>query len=658
MGVMTDIFQTETRASLANPPDWLYNLFTAGTKTYTGKAISKEMALTSSAVYACIRILSENVGSLPLHLYRRTTEGREKAIDHQLYSILHFRPNPEMTSMIYRETITEHLVGWGNSYSNIVYDNANRVKELWPLRPDQMEVERKDGELLYKYTVPSGKIYFLSRKEVLHIPGLGFNGLIGYSVLTKARETIALALGMEEYIARFFGNDARPGIILKHPGTLSDPAKDNLRKSWNEKYQGLEKKHLMAVLEEGLDIKEIGFPPEDAQFIQGRKFEIEELGRWFQVPLHMLQHTEPSTSWGTGIDQLTRGFISYSLRPWLIREEQNFSMQLLKENEWLDYYFEHNVEGLLRGDSKARSEYYKNMFMVAAMSPNDILALENMPPVPGGDERFVPLNMKPLSWFSSGPPPVKQIKEEQKCLEHRASPPEGRTRIKKAYHRLFVAAAERIVNKETIALKRAVKKHLGQRNLGSFQDWIEEFYGDFPANIKSAFLQVIRSYAEEMQAATASEIGVEVGLSAELDAWIREYADRFSERYVESSLGQLRQIIDKTDIKDLQDAINQRADEWTETRPTKIGDRETKQAGEGVAAFVILAGGYKLVWNTAGKNCPYCDELDGMVIERGQSFVQSNTDLNPEGAEKPMSIYRSKAHPPLHDGCDCFVGSG
>jgi len=567
-----------------------------------------------------------------------------------------------MTSMNYRETMVFHVVGWGNSYSNIGYDRSNRISELWPLRPDRMEVQRKSGQLIYKYTDLSGKAHFLSRKEVLHIPGLGFNGLIGYSVLTLAREAIALGLGLEEYCARFFGNDARPGIILTHPETLSEKAKENLSKSWAEKFQGLDKKHRLAVLEEGLKVEQVGIPPEDAQFLESRYFSKEDICMWFNVPPHLIQLYEKTTSWGTGVGEFKQGFYDLSLRPLTKRIESNMSMQLLSGNDQREFYFEHDAKGLLTANPEARAEYYKGMFMIGAISRNEIRQKENEDPVPGGDEFFIPLNMVPVSSVLEGSQPPKEKEkeeeEEQKALEHRIAPPEGRIRVKKAYHRLFVAAGERIVSKETKALKRAVKKHLGQRNLRSFKEWMDEFYADFSADIKAAFLQVIRSYAEEMQAQTAAEIGAEVGLTAELDNFIRDYVERYGQRHVDSSLGQLTHILENTDVAELEDALNNRADEWSERRPNKIADRETKQAGEAVAAFVIVGAGYKLVWNTAGKSCPYCNELNGRVIEKGQYFVKSNSEMNPEGVEQPLAIYSSKRHPPLHSGCDCFVGAG
>ena len=654
MGIATSILKTEKRYHPATPHEQLLHMFSGGGMTsYTGKTINEQNALTLTAVYACIKILSENIASLPLHLYRRTKQGREKAVDHPLYDVIHSHPNSEMTSMVFREVSTAHLTSWGNWYSNIVYNQAGRVVELWPLRPDQMEVERKEGKLKYTYHRQSGSDIILSRRDVLHIPGLGFDGITGYSPIAKAREAIGLALGAEEYGARFFGNDARPGIIIRHPETLGDKGKESLKKGWEEAYGSLEKKHRVAILEEGMDVVTVGVPPQEAQYIELRKFQIEEICRIFNVPLHMVQHTEKTTSWGTGVDQLTRGFVTYSLRPWLTRIEQNLSAQLLTQRERRKYYFEHNVDGLLRGDAKSRSEFYKNMFMIGGVTINGILAKENEDPIdhPLANVPFIPVNMQPITFFESG----SGEPEPEKKREERAIPPAGRDKIKKTYHRLFVSAAERVVNKETIALKRAIKKHLGERNLRSFEEWVGEFYGGLKNDIKKSFMQVLRSFAEAIQEDTANVIGVDVGLTAELESFMRGYLGRYSQRHIDSSIGQLKSLIEETAIKELPEVLNTRVDEWAERRPTKIADREIMQAGEAVASFVIFGAGMRIVWHTRAKACPFCKEFEGRVVGRTQFFVTGNTSLLPEGVDQPMSIFSSKRHPPLHQGCNCFV---
>ena len=237
----------------------------------------------------------------------------------------------------------------------------------------------------------------------------------------------------------------------------------------------------------------------------------------------------------------------------------------------------------------------------------------------------------------------------------RARSPEGRDRVKKAYHRLFIDAAKRVLNKETIALKKAFQQLLGQRNIMSLNEWIDDFYETMPKDIKRNFMPVLLSYAEAIQTEAAREIGAEPELTEEMQVFIDDYLDGYSQRHIMSSMGQLRALIRDTEYKDLQEALDTRADEWAETRPGKIANNETIRMGEAVAALSFVTAGFALIWHTRGKPCPYCSSLEGRVVGRGQSFVSGGTDLQPTGAESPMAIKTPRMHPPLHQGCACFI---
>ena len=225
----------------------------------SGKTVNEFTAMQTTAVYACVRILSETLAALPLQLYRYTPGGKERVYDHPLYHLLHDEPNPEMTSFIFRETLMSHLLIWGNAYAQIIRDRLGRVQGLYPLRPDKMTVCRDDrGKIFYLYTKtsdenpnikPYGQVA-LQKEEVLHIPGLGFDGLVGYSPIAMARNAVGMTMACEEYGASFFANGASPSGVLEHPGVLKDPAK--VRDSWNAVYQGSANAHKVAVLEEGV----------------------------------------------------------------------------------------------------------------------------------------------------------------------------------------------------------------------------------------------------------------------------------------------------------------------------------------------------------------------------------------------------------------------
>lgn len=363
--------------------------------TPSGKTVNERTAMATSAVYACVRVLSETIASLPLHVYRRTGQGKEKAIEHNLYYLLHDEPNPEMTSFVFRETLMGHLLLWGNAYAQIIRDGRGKVIALYPLLPDRMEVGRTEkGELYYCY-LKDGQEYLLRREEVLHIPGLGFDGLVGYSPIAMAKNAIGMALATEEYGSRLFANDARPSVVLEHPGILKDPEK--IRDSWNQIYRGSENAHKVAVLEEGMQVKTLSMPPEQAQFLETRKFQIEEICRIFRVPPHLVANLDRATF--SNIEHQSISFVVHTIRPWLVRLEQAFNKALFSEKEKGDYFTSFVVDGLLRGDYASRMQGYSVGIQNGFMSPNDVRSLENMNPIPdeeGGNIFMVNGNMLKL----------------------------------------------------------------------------------------------------------------------------------------------------------------------------------------------------------------------------------------------------------------------
>ena len=317
----------KTRASPKNSSWFSPPSFFFGTSS-SGKAVNEKTALQTTAVYACVRILAETIASLPFHTYRYTLNGKEKAIEHPIYYLLHSEPNPEMTSFVFRETLMSHLLLWGNAYAQIIRDGRGRVLGLYPLLPNRMSVNRNNqGELVYQYE-KDGQTYFLRSYEVLHIPGLGFDGLIGYSPIAMAKNAIGMAIATEEYGAKFFANGANPGGVLEHPGVVKDPAR--IRESWNAVYQGSSNAHRVAVLEEGMKFQSIGIPPEQAQFLETRKFQLNEIARIFRIPPHMIGDLEKSSF--SNIEQQSLEFVMYTLDPWVVRWEQAIQRALFTEN--------------------------------------------------------------------------------------------------------------------------------------------------------------------------------------------------------------------------------------------------------------------------------------------------------------------------------------
>lgn len=359
--------------------------------TTSGKTVNEFTAMQTTAVYSCVRILSEALASLPLHVYRyRDDGGKERVPKHSLYHILHDEPNSEMTSFVFRETLMSHLLIWGNAYAQIIRDGAGRVVSLYPLLPNKMEVWRDSkGELYYTYTRttdenPNFSKYgnvTLSKEDVLHIPGLGFDGLIGYSPIAMARNAVGMTIACEEYGASFFANGAHPGGVLEHPGVLKDPGK--VRESWQAAYGGSKNAGKVAVLEEGMKYQQIGIPPEEAQFLETRKFQINEIARLYRVPPHMVGDLEKSSF--SNIEQQSLEFVKYTLEPWVVRWEQAMSKALLLPAEKKTHFIKLNVDGLLRGDYESRMNGYATARQNGWMSANDIREMEDLNPIPDAD---------------------------------------------------------------------------------------------------------------------------------------------------------------------------------------------------------------------------------------------------------------------------------
>ena len=379
-----------------------YSFYMGGSSS--GKAVTERSAMQMTAVYSCVRILAEAIAGLPLHLYKSPENGgKEKAIDHPLYLLLHDEPNPEMSSFVFRETLMTHLLLWGNAYAQIIRNGKGEVVALYPLMPNKMSVDRDEkGHLYYSYNrtedeapTMKGSTVILRPEDVLHVPGLGFDGLVGYSPIAMAKNAIGLAIATEEYGAKWFANGAAPSGVLEHPGTIKDPSR--VREAWQSQFGGSSNSGKIAVLEEGMKYTPITISPEQAQFLETRKFQINEIARIFRVPPHMVGDLEKSSF--SNIEQQSLEFVKYTLDPWVVRWEQSIMRRLLSPEEKRSYYVKFTLEGLLRGAYQSRMNGYAIGRQNGWMSANDIRELENLDRIPaeeGGDLYLINGNMLPL----------------------------------------------------------------------------------------------------------------------------------------------------------------------------------------------------------------------------------------------------------------------
>lgn len=462
------------RTNLANPASWLWDAFGAS-KSAAGVNVSERSAMQLSTVYACVRVIAESVASLPLFVYKRLDRGKRVASDHPLHRVLHDEANSEMPAFTLKELLQSHAVSYGNGFAEIETNGRGEVVGLWPLMPDVTRAERVNGRKIITTTLPDGEKVALPADRVLHIPGLGFDGLNGYSVIRMASQAIGLALATEEHGARLFGNGARPAGVLETPNKLGDTAIANLRKSWQDMHQGLSNAHRVAILEQGMKFNPITISNEDAQFLETRKFQVSEIARWFRVPPHMIGDLERATF--SNIEHQSLEFVMHTLRPWLVRWEQCINRTLFTQSERKKYFAEFKIEALLRGDHAARAAFYKELFYLGAYSPNDIREKENENPIEGGDRYFMQQNLVPVDRLDEvldrqkQPAKPPENDDEMGENEEESGENEQKSRVTTAFRGVLQHSLEQMFRRRANAIRNQLKKG----DLQAFRIWYDDF---------------------------------------------------------------------------------------------------------------------------------------------------------------------------------------
>ena len=458
----------EKRTTLSRPAQWLIDWVSSGAETVAGVKVNHETALRLSAVYACVRVIAETVGSLPLHVYERLEpRGKQRLYDHPVTTLVHDAPNQYMTAMGFWETLVSHAVLWGNGFARIDRTGP-RPTALQIMTPDRMVVEVVEGRLRYEWRDPITNVPTVSdASQMLHVPGLGFNGITGYSPIKLARQNIGLGLATEQHGAAFFGNAGRPSGVLTHPGVMDtdkDPKfTERFRKRWQKTYGG-KNTGRVAILESGMQFQPITMPHDDAQFIETRKLQVEEIARLFRVPQHMIGHLDHATYSNIQYQQIE--FVTGTIRPWLVRISQEVNRKLLAGERNL--FAAHVVEDILRGDIEARYRAHAIARQWGWESANDIRELENMNPIEGGDVYFVPLNMGPAGGADAPVLGVGDGSEEDNGTSGRS------------YEVVFADAFTRVIRIEESKLVRVVKRG------DEFPQWLNTFCSEHVAYVRAA----------------------------------------------------------------------------------------------------------------------------------------------------------------------------
>lgn len=553
----------ELRTSLADPAKWLEEWFAGGTATTAGVTVSETTALNLSSVFACAYALSSDVAKLSLLVYRRLPQGgKTRAADHPVYRLLHSQPNPEMSAMDFRQVMTLYLVLWGNAYAEIQIDRRGRPWALWPLLPWEVQPARSaDRQLWYEVREATGAPRMVEASRMLHVRGLSLDGIVGCSVVRMARETIGLGMAAEQYGASFFGNGAMPGGVLEHPGRLSPGAKDKIAESWNKIHQGASAAKRVAVLEEGMKYNAVSIPPEDAQFLQTREFQVEEVCRWFRMPPSKIGQLRRAQGWST-LEVTNTDYLIDTLMPWLLRWEQWCNVRLFSPAEQPEYFAEHLVESILRADSQTRSQANAVAVQWGWLTRNEVREMENRNPLPGLDEPLTPLNMA-----KDGQEPGT----DQRPSQGRGEGGDGgdddvddRARvlaaIARAHMPVLVDALGRMLRKEGRAARAAAKRPQ------EFPAWLDEYYGRHAPIVAEA----IRPCLEAYDGAVRASLKVEPA-AADWDALARALAERHCQESRTALLGCLQPD------QDLVWAVDGLAELWETQRAAQEAARELER---------------------------------------------------------------------------------
>jgi len=622
--------------------------------TATGKRVTPSDSLRVATVYAAVRLLAESVSSLPASLILR--EGNRRTTqDGPLSDLLTVQPNEEQDAPDLWRTVMGWMLIEGDAYVYVERDRNGMPTALWPLPTTGVTVGRTPSRRLYYNVSLAGddpdlgfNVARLGPESVLHYKAFG-TGLYGLSPIRQVREAVATSLAAQEYMGRFYRQDASPGGVIKVPDELSDEQFERLNKQWKESHQGVQRSHMMAILEAGATWQTVGLNPGDAAFIETQKWETVEIARAFGVPPHMIGDVERSTSWGSGIAEQGIGFVTYTLTPWITRLEWVARRGLLASvDRRLRYKV--RVDGLQRGDTKSRYEGYAIGRTWGWLSTNDVRTLEDMDPVEGGDVYLQPLNMVPADIAEASP-------DDPDRSHRKVRSGASRRKIAERYASLIADADREVAEYEQEQVGRLVQAHLVDRNRspGTFMEAIEQLYnGGVRDNIIELWTPPLAALAAAIAVEAADEVGG--GDPPDLARWVRAYVASHAEFQVGRSISKLRT---DTAAEDAAGAVRSRLEGWVADRPAVTARWESTQMSRSAARETWRTQGVReLVWTTVGDNCDICDDLDGKVVGIEQPFITAGDKLPGGEGQNDLEAKRNRFTPPLHPGCDCDITPG
>ena len=653
---MMPIIEFETRSvqTIKDLPNW--DRYFADSKSKS--KVTRETASKLSVVYSCVDAIASDISGLPIHLKQKIDGKVRNVTDHPACDKLKTSPNAEMNAFTLRHTRGNHSLLEGNGYIFVERSILNPVKNLWLLDPDAVKVVRsktKNGRRgVLQYIDQSGyRDRVFQSKDILHLKGSSWNGITGESVVTsKAREVIGIGVEMDEFTSNFFRNGMNPGGIITHPTTFGEN-KERFIAALKKRYLGNAKSRMPMVLENDVKYTPYEVKMVDQQFLEMMKLNKVDICGMFGVPQSRISISDSNTNYNNS-EQENRRYVRSGLLKWAIQDEQEMNLKLLtQEQRNSGYYFKYNFGALSRGESKDRAEVYEKFWRMGVPT-NRFLELEDENPIDGGEIGRVQLNTIPINEANNPPEPEQNSRANEREYRDVKKTIAQRLRTQKRFSPLIRDAAQKLVNREAIAIKRESKKQSGERADSDMSTWLDSFYSDFGKYIDKELAPILRAYAEAIQEAVAGEVGVDIGVSEELEMEINSYIDGLSNGYINSSK---RQMLGQLQIG--LDAIDTRAEEWEEKKAGKLEMRESSGLSNMVASFVIAGVGLSPIWRNVGPTCKFCKQMHGKKIKRyGDSFLKKDTVLNAEieGVPREMKV-RTTKYPPLHGGCDCVISS-
>jgi HK97 family phage portal protein len=623
---------------------------------FSGVNTSSQGALSISAVYACVRVITQAISTVPFVLYEKDSEGnRREAVEHPLHKILHDEPNRDMTSMTYREVVMNHLLLRGVHYSEVVWDNSGNVVEVYPLDPDQIKVERNEAtkELQYRH-LPTGKV--LPKYRILHIPGLGWDGINSYSPLALARNSLSLAQSVEKYGNNFFTNGINPTGFIEVPDTMSDAAYQRFVKDLKGKYGGVSNSGRLLILENGAKYSRVSIAPEDAQFLQTRKFSVQDICRWFGVPPYMVGDLEKLNY--NNIEQQSIDLVRYTFRPWAVRLEQHFNRSFIPSKKRGQMFCELKLDGLLRGDAASRWAYYTQGHDRGILSADEIRQLENLPAQPDnmGKEYLVPLNYTTKTKLLTAYQPIEEeepTEEPQKEEKHsftvdqRTSLNEFKS-VMSGYKPRIRKYMTMLVGDVYTEASERFEKHFSERGVSTFMQWMERYLKELQQTIVDSYTPIAEEYALRVMKVTTDELGT---MMVDITPFRESYVNGFAKRYVRKTEALFNKYLEEGMDNE---TVQQKLEQYRDKMVGELTEEETVRGGNSYRrAIYKKVGVTRLKWSASGETCPLCRSLDGRVVGIEEAFINEGDEMD-FGENKTISR-KNFSTPPIHAGCECSI---